>query len=439
MTEHSHECPLAAVDRRLQDAHRQWHQAETSYFEPDAFRLAIQSAIQTLRTVSFLIQSHKSLIPEFQPWYQEWQDRLRSDPLMRWMVDARNKIEKRGDLEMFSFVRAEIIASYLEEGPRQEVRADLFAGPTELLASIPESDLGKHVREHGTLAIQRRWVENTLPDHELLDAVAIAYGRLSQLVCSAHEQMGLERPQTKDVVSGETYAEGERGGRLPCMIGHAQARTIHISLVDGRGLTLTSREIPFDLEEAEEAASKFSVSPEEIFPSGEASATDVLRSLFDTARKIFMTSGYHDTIYFLLLDGVPIHIGGMRPEDQGQKYLIMRNLGEEVSRRGADAVIMLGEMWVSAYDPTKPYQRAALASDRKEYLTASLVQKIAEPLQLMAEISRDGDHVHLGETISIENPTMFNFAPVYDAWGRQIPAEWMAASSAGDGGQPRSS
>ena len=53
-------CPLAAVDQRLADAHRLWHQAEAAYFEPDGFRLAIQTAIQTLRTVTFILQKQKA-------------------------------------------------------------------------------------------------------------------------------------------------------------------------------------------------------------------------------------------------------------------------------------------------------------------------------------------------------------------------------------------
>src|SRR5215831_8489119 len=45
-------CPLAAVDQRLADSHRFWHQAEAAYFDPDGFRLGAQSAIQTLRSVT---------------------------------------------------------------------------------------------------------------------------------------------------------------------------------------------------------------------------------------------------------------------------------------------------------------------------------------------------------------------------------------------------
>ena len=61
-------CPLAPVDRRLDDAHRLWHQAEQSYFDPEEFRLAAQNTIQTLRTVTFILQSNKRMVPDFDAW-----------------------------------------------------------------------------------------------------------------------------------------------------------------------------------------------------------------------------------------------------------------------------------------------------------------------------------------------------------------------------------
>ena len=166
-------CPLAAVDQRLADAHQLWHQAEAAYFDPGGFRLAAQNTIQTLRTVTFILQRHKAIIPDFADWYGdaekktpgEWQRRLMSDPLMRWMVDARNRIEKQGDLESKSIVRAEIVASYLEEGSRIEVPAHLSDTVRKLLRNIPNTALGEHIRRNGMLRIQRRWVENTLPDY----------------------------------------------------------------------------------------------------------------------------------------------------------------------------------------------------------------------------------------------------------------------------------
>ena len=61
-------CPLAAVDQRLDDLHRLWHQAADAYFDPDAFRVAIQSAIQTMRSVTFILQKNKAIIPDFDRW-----------------------------------------------------------------------------------------------------------------------------------------------------------------------------------------------------------------------------------------------------------------------------------------------------------------------------------------------------------------------------------
>ncbi len=201
-------CPLEPVHKRLEDLHRQWHAAADAYFDPEAFRVAIQTAIQTSRTVSFIIQSNKRAFPDFDAWYAGWQQKFKDDPLMRWMVEARNKIEKQGDLEARSVVRAEIVASYLDdEVKRIEVPAALWDAPLQLVKSIPHNDLGEHIRKQDVVRIQRRWVENTLPDHELLDAVAIAYGRLSQMLSDAHKALGLREPETTDVETGQVYGD----------------------------------------------------------------------------------------------------------------------------------------------------------------------------------------------------------------------------------------
>jgi hypothetical protein len=79
------------------------------------------------------------------------------------MVDARNRIEKQGDLEAHSFIRAEIIASYLDEGPGIEVPAHLFDDPRALIETVPPGELREHLAKNGIRRIQRRWVENILP------------------------------------------------------------------------------------------------------------------------------------------------------------------------------------------------------------------------------------------------------------------------------------
>ncbi|WP_413703620.1 hypothetical protein [Pseudomonas sp. Pseusp16] len=427
MTEEEHEyrCPLSAVDRRLGDVHRHWHEAERGYFDPDTFRVSIQTAIQTLRTVSFILQSNKRIFSNFDPWYETWQLKLRADPLMRWMVDARNKIEKQGDLEAHSFVRAEIVASYYEEGPRIDVPAELFQSPAELINSIQTEDLRKHVFKDGILRIQRRWVENSLPDYELLDAVGIAYGKIAELVADAHRELGLEPPSTMVGDVDHTSGRESRGGRLPCMIGHGDTRSFDVWLATGQAMELKQKEIEIDLAESDQAAKRYGLDPKDMFPSTAPGPESKLNDLFVTARKMFTVDGNHITIAFLLKGVDIVKISTLAVQEHGEKYLVMRMLANEVIKYGADAVIIIGEVWSARFDPSKPYRRAVDAPEKNELLTATLVSKTGEPVQLHAQIIRKNDIATLADTETFRDQAQIAFAPIYAAWGREIPSAWI--------------
>jgi hypothetical protein len=104
----------------------------------------------------------------------------------------------------------------------------------------------------------------------------------------------------------------------------------------------------------------------------------------------------------------------------------MRGLAHEATKLDADAVILMGEMWHAKADPAKPYLRAAEASDREEFLTATLVRKEGAPVHLAARFTRRGKRVSLGETEVSKDGAHFMFAPFYEAWGRPIPEDWLA-------------
>lgn len=421
------DCPLAQVDRRLADLHRHWHVAEGAYFDPDAFRVGIQTAIQTARTVTFILQAQKAIFPDFDGWYSSWQEKFKADALMRWMVDARNRIEKQGDLETYSWVRAEIVASHFSgEGPRIDAPAALFDAPWKIVRAIPQNDLGEHLRKKGTLRIERRWVENTLPDWELLDAVATAYGRLAELVADAHSALGLAEPET--VGEGETvFGTGFREGRLPCMVGHADRRAKLFGLLDGRPLTIASSEVKVDPNDGAELEAHYGMPLKEMFPASKAtSAEEFGESTFEVAKRVFLNDGYHAHINFLLKDGGVVQLIESRIDDPGQKYLLSKKLGDEVRLSGANAVLLIDEIWTAPYDPAFPYRGAADAPDRGEALVASLARQNGEVIRWISDIYRQDDTVTLGETRREQGGAAFHFAPVYEAWGKPIPEEWRA-------------
>src|SRR5262249_5689194 len=148
----------------------------------------------------------------------------------------------------------------------------------------------------------RRWVENSLPDYELLDAVAIAYGRISELVHDAHRQMGLPEPVTTDTETGQCYGAGARNGRLPCMIGHADLRSLNISLSDGRILQFEHVVRTIDQNDAEKATERYGEVHEGMFGPRDANEEQIAASLFNTAKKVFLKDGYHESILFLFRD-----------------------------------------------------------------------------------------------------------------------------------------
>src|ERR1039457_1902731 len=95
-------CPLHSAHRRLMDCHVHWHAAADSYMEPEEFRLNLNALIQDLRNVTWLLQKQKHELPDFGQWYPAWQRSASDDQVMRWVVSARTRVVKMGDLEMHS-------------------------------------------------------------------------------------------------------------------------------------------------------------------------------------------------------------------------------------------------------------------------------------------------------------------------------------------------
>lgn len=303
-----------------------------------------------------------------------------------------------------------------------EVPAELFQTPKSLLASIPDSDLGTHIREAGVLRIERRWVENSLPDHELLDAAAYAFGKLSIIVHDAHRQMGLPEPAAVNVHTGDAFTPTPTG-RMPCMVHHGEMRALDFSLEDGSRLTAQMQPVPIKLSDAQEVADRYGVHPSEVFgKSGDPEV--VLRNAFSAARRMFEKDGHHITIASLLRGGRVARVMPLAPRDQREKYLMMRLIAREATRVGADGVILISEAWWAPQEADKPYMRAVQSANREECLMATLVRREGRQVELMAMIERDGDSVGLGDTTETSGGQLFMFAPLYRAWGLPLPEEW---------------
>lgn len=174
-------------ERRLRDLAQLLRNCGETYFSPDRFRQNTNQFLQTSRTVTFIIQKNKSEIPDFDSWYkanvlQPWA----TDSVMSWAKDARNVIEKEGDLDMQSTLQVAVLYSYISEEDMvlEVTRKELLQASIEQLLNAARRTLPPGVADAALLKIQRRWVANTLPNRELIFAFTYAYSQLYR-ICSA--------------------------------------------------------------------------------------------------------------------------------------------------------------------------------------------------------------------------------------------------------------
>ena len=80
--------PLDTAYNRLDEAHRAWHTALDGYHRIDDFRAGINTAIQALRNLTFALQKHKDGLPDFDIWYVGWQEKMRSNPILKELHEA---------------------------------------------------------------------------------------------------------------------------------------------------------------------------------------------------------------------------------------------------------------------------------------------------------------------------------------------------------------
>lgn len=325
-----------AVMQRLFQMRQLWENAASSYFDPSGFQLALQNCIMTSRTVTFILQSNKVHMNNFDDWYDQHRERWNADPIMRWARDARNSIEKQGDLETHSQVRAIIIASYLD-GPESEwLPAALFANPQQLYRAVPKKYLIPHVIENGTLLIERRWIDNELPDMEVLEALAHVYAQFADTLVDYCNMNKLKVPPSL------TDARPDAMGTL------SMDRALYLSMRDGR--ITGNRYFRKPMERPGPKVKKFvkkRYGPGANWDrlSHALTLREVAKVYFDHARILLMRDGYHRSFAFLMKGRAVVQMIPSEHPDRASRYVLMRDLAKLARIEGADGVMLISEAW----------------------------------------------------------------------------------------------
>ncbi|HSC20391.1 MAG TPA: hypothetical protein VLC07_01555, partial [Solirubrobacterales bacterium] len=164
-------CPIPKTHARLNQCHLMWHETLEAYADPDAFVGHLNAVIQGLRNVTWVLQKELRGREGFDVWYADWQEEMGADPRMKWLISARNRIEKQGDLDTTSVARVRVIGSWLR-GPALEMEVEPTTKAHEIARQVQVSGLPRRVQREGVLEVERRWTVEELAGDEILDVLA---------------------------------------------------------------------------------------------------------------------------------------------------------------------------------------------------------------------------------------------------------------------------
>ena len=219
-------CPLSSVHNRISEVHKFWHDMLSGYQNPENFRIGLNAAIQALRNVTFLLQSNKSVIADFDKWYEKYRDIMKSDEILRWLHQARNIIVKQEDLKLHSIASARVRT--WDDVSRLEFQISPFITTEQIAKDLVRMHVVKApepIADHAILNVERKWVVSDLPNYELLDVIAHGYKFFEKLLLDAHEQARLD----KEVCIAEHDPKHENSFE-PCMSVTRDDRSANIKL-----------------------------------------------------------------------------------------------------------------------------------------------------------------------------------------------------------------
>lgn len=400
-------CPTPRAHKRLQDVHQLWHQVEQNYFSPDKFRVSLNSAIQTLRTVTFVLQKNKRLIPDFDNWYNSWQDRMREDRVMRWLIDARNEIVKQGDLETLSTVRMHIVSGWAK--PHEK---DYIVSPDltiqEMLDHIKSENIPDEIRKIGSIIIQRRWVAEDLPEWELLDAIAYGFGFLSRLIDDAHAQKGVPIPEVvmfheSDGTTSPPVGTEHLGGKYPCMAQSPFERSTVVNLASGEIVSITyDSEFHKQLPPIQDASERYGFDPnaiaDEIKEAKRKGFLSILYYYMKQAKLFLPIDGALVQTVLLGSDKAPPVIDYSLPSDKSELLLFWQKVISDIRRTGADSLIMVSEVWIHSKQVEGEVNAKPRISESGEGIEVLGANAQGEEYTLLTPFHRDGENIIFEET-----------------------------------------
>ena len=377
VTTNSH---LEAAYNRLDEAHRAWHLALSGYHKVDDFRAGVNSAIQSLRNITFALQNQKNNLPNFDLWYIEWQTRMSGDQILKELSSARVIVVHQKDLELKSkavarlkdWVDVERIA--FEFKPMEDTYSVAKGFYDVFIKHIP---IPKDVKNRFVFEFERTWVYEKLPDHELLEALGHAINFFYEMLEDACREFSL--PQHSNLIKGD-YCPDEfiEKNLLKCTLITKRERSLLFNFENGDIIRMIGKKILVQESWKNKARQRYGdewASKETVSLVGdlfvEEHPFDAMKTFVQAAIASLKKDKFLIPVSFIFFGkNKPPMIIVHAFENQEQKIMSMDKLSDEVVKNKGIFVLNIAEAWTASMDKKEGQENylSYLRKNKKEVI-----------------------------------------------------------------------
>lgn len=384
-------CPIPNSHRRLEQAHRLWHQAMAAYGEPELFLANLNSTIEALRNVTFVLQAEKQQLAGFEEWYARWRAMLKEDPVSQWLNGARVTVVHKADLELTSVATVRVhnnlvlIIDDLQVPPM---------APTALITKLLVETAPELYRSESAslvLAVERSWRVRELGDTELLEALSRAYATLRSIVEDAHQLWGNHCPPGTQ--------ERNSDGVLPCMAATVSLRTMRVTMA--HGAPILTKKIQVDTSGTDRTDLTDRYGPLPVSPDGVSRTIEEhAEMLIGFGKRMLARDGFHGRFFHFFREGRIVALMQAESETRATKFALMREISDAAREHGADAIIDVAEAWEAPLTEYEISGEAQFAPSRREVFVITVARSNGKCSHWVTPFERASDNsIHFADTV----------------------------------------
>ena len=310
------------------------------------------------------------------------------------------------------------------DGPTVTLEVPPLHSPTKIASSLREGLARVRAAEDTVLVVERRWIVDSLPDREILDAIAYCFSELTRIVAQAHTRCGVSIAEDR---AAQGVAHDLTRARLPrCMTVNREARTARIRLSTGQMWDLRCVPAAMNTSTPERmtvAAGRYGLDTID-YPKLEAIHTSselfAIASIYSAiGGRLLIKDGYLHTFAHLFTDDGQYEVRQLVMEDRVDRLLMFRELSNEIRTQGWSGLIVVGEVWFASIEESLPTRGAVTdIPGHREAMQVSAVYQDGRIQILLTPFNRTDKGILLDPTETwTESDMQANFLrPILDAW-----------------------